>query len=200
MDVNALVETAEATSVASLPEGIEGYEDEQEPSVRGPWQIETLSDADWAFSRVAECEAEAAEIERQAEATIRRVRARAAELTAKAERGAGFFRFKLLEYAEAHRADILHGKKKSRDFLHGRIGWRKAGGGLAVTDKEALGAWLRAQPIESGLYRVKVEPEMAAIQAVFRARGEIPPGCEPKPETETIHIEASAPETALAKE
>jgi phage host-nuclease inhibitor protein Gam len=198
MDVNALVETAEAMS--AVPGGIEGYEDEQEPSVRGPWRIDSLSDADWALSRLAECEAEADEIERQAEATIQRVRARAAELKAKAERGAGFFRFKLLEYAEAHRADILHGKKKSRDFLHGRIGWRKAGGGLAVTDKEALGAWLRAQPIESGLYRVKVEPEMAAIQAVFRETGEVFPGCEPKPETETIHIEAGAPETALAKE
>lgn len=201
MNVLDLVKAAEETPLAPLPPEIEGYEDSENPEVRGRWQIENMPSADWALARLAECEAEAAEIERQAQAAIARVKARAEELKAKAGRGANFFRFKLLDFAERHRAVILgSGKKKSRDLLHGRIAWRSKPGRLVVEDAAALEAWLLAQPVERGLYRMKVEPEMRAIQALYAEHGECPPGCGIKVEPETISITANAPETALAKE
>jgi phage host-nuclease inhibitor protein Gam len=200
-----LIATAESMQPAAplhageLPPDLATYEDAQDPDVKGPWQIETTGSADWALSRLAECEAEADEIDRQVAAAVEKLKARGEDLKARAARGASFFRYKLLVYAETHRASLLTGKKKSRDFLHGRIGWRKKGGRLAVEDKAALEAWLLAQPIERGLYRMKVEPEMKALQALCSETGEVPPGCGFVPEYEDIVIEASGPEAALAK-
>jgi phage host-nuclease inhibitor protein Gam len=191
-----LVATAEKMQAAEPPEVLAYDGDDVE---RG-WQIETLASADWALQRMAECEAEAEEIDRQAAAAIERIRKRAEELKAKAARGAGFFRFKLEQYAETHRAALLGGgKKKSRDFVHGRVGWRQHKGKLVVQDAAALEAWLLAQPVEAGLYRMKVEPEKRALNEHFEKVGEIPPGCTYEPGREEITITASAPEAALAK-
>lgn len=205
MDVNAIIATAETMEPAppvaelTMPAELVGYEDEQDPAVRGGWQIETTGSADWALRRLGECEAEAEEIHQQAEAARAQIAAREAELTERAGRGAAYFRFKLAEWAETHRDEIQRGKKKSRDFIHGRIGFRKKGGRLVVNDAAELEGWLLAQPVEAGLYRLKVAPEMKALQERFKATGEIPPGCDVEPETESIHIEATAPEAALAK-
>lgn len=193
-------EPAPPLRAGPMSEEIAAYEDEHDPAVRGAWQIDSLGSADWALARLAECEAEAAEIDRQAAATIERVRKRAEELKAKAARGAAFFSYKLLAFAETHRATLLGtSKRKSREFIHGRLQFRKKGGRLVVKDKDALCEWLALQPVEAGLYRMKLEPEMRAIQDAFKARGEIPPGCDYEPEFEDIEIKASAPETALAK-
>ena len=199
MNVLDIIKAAEETPLAPLPPEIEGYADEENPEVRGRWQIENLPSFDWALARLAECEAEAAEIDRQERAAIERVKARAAELRAKAERGAGFFRFKLLEGAERHRTLLLGtAKKKSREFIHGRIAWRSKPERLVVEDAKALEAWLWEQPVERGLYRTKIEPEMAALQYLAK-HGEIPPGCKVSIEPETIKIEATAPEGAIER-
>jgi phage host-nuclease inhibitor protein Gam len=197
-----LIRTAEtmAPAAENLPAEIAGYEDSENPEVRGAWQIETLQSADWALARLAECEAEAAEIDRQAKAAIERVKARAEDLKAKAGRGANFFRFKLLAYAERHRTAILGaGKKKSRDFMHGKIGWRSKPERLEVENAAELEAWLVAQPVEAGLYRQKIEPEMAELQRRFKENGEIPPGMKIHIEPESIEIKATAPEAALER-
>jgi phage host-nuclease inhibitor protein Gam len=179
--------------------GLAGYEDDNDPTVKGAWQITTTTSADWAIQRKAECDAEAEEIDRQAEAAIARIRARADALKAKAARGAAYFTYKLAEWAERNRETLLHGKKKSRDFIAGTIGWRKAGGRLKVNDKDALLAWLVTQPIESGLYRMAVEPEMRALQESAKRDGPIPPGCIWEPESETFYVKTEAPATTLAK-
>jgi phage host-nuclease inhibitor protein Gam len=200
MDINTLIRTAEENPPApplragTLPGELGDF---AEDGIDAGWKIETLQSADWALQRLAECEAEAEEVERQAAAAIDRIRRRAEALKLKASRGAGFFRFKLSEYAETHRKDLVPGKKKSRDFVHGRIGWRKKGGGLEVVDKAALCDWLATQPVEKGLYRMTLAPEMRALQTQFKETGEVFPGCEVRPEYDEIHIEADAPERAL---
>jgi phage host-nuclease inhibitor protein Gam len=207
MNVLDLIHTAETNEAAPplragpMSEEIAAYEDEHDPAVRGVWQIENPASADFGLLRLSECEAQVTEIERQEAATIERVRRRAEELKSKARRGVNFFTYKLLAYAETHRAALLGtGKRKSREFLHGKITYRKKGGRLVVKDREALCEWLALQPVEAGLYRMKLEPEMRAIQERFKAAGEIPPGCDFEPEYEDIEIKASAPETALARE
>ena len=192
-----LIKTAETLGPAPDAPEVLAYDGDE---VERGWQIETTQSADWALQRLAECEAEAAEIDRQAEAAIERIRRRAAELKLRAERGAGFFRFKISTYAETHRTALLGGgKKKSRDFVHGRIGWRQHKGKLVVQDAAALEAWLLAQPVEAGLYRMKVEPEKRAINERFEQTNELPPGCIYEPGREEIQIVAEAPEAALAK-
>lgn len=199
-----LVRTAEtmepAPAPGDVPAEIADYADEQDPEVRAGWQIQTLGSADWALQRVAECEAESREILAQAAEAKRRIDERADKLRLRAERGIAFFKFKLLAYAEQNRAALLRGSRKSHDFVHGRIAWRVKPTRLVVTDKAALEAWLAAQPIESGLYRVKLEPEMKALQDLFKTKGEIPPGCDVEASSESITITAEAPESALAKQ
>jgi phage host-nuclease inhibitor protein Gam len=163
------------------------------------WRIENLQSADWALSRLAECDAEAAAIDDQAEAAIARIRARADALKMKAAKGSSFFRFKLAEFAERERGNLLTGKRKSREFVHGKIGWRSKPERLEVTDKDALTAWLAVQTPERGLYRVEFKPEMRALQELLRTTGEVPPGCEVKPAEESLTVEALAPERALEK-
>jgi phage host-nuclease inhibitor protein Gam len=175
------------------------YIDEESPDVRGPWKIQDSGSVDWALRRKAECEQEIAEVRAQGNAAIAAIEGRVSVLTQKAERGIQFFEVKLLEWAEANRDKLGQGKKKSRDFVHGRIGTRSKGGKLVVTDKTALETWLRSQPPERGLCRIKVEANMKAVQDLFATHGEIPPGCDVDPERDEIYIQAEAVTKAITK-
>ena len=166
---------------------LEPYQDEQDPTVTAGWAIQNQNSADWALGRLADCEREIASIDSQYEAAVARLVARKAELNGRAQRGATYFRAKLEEWATRNRAVLTHGQKKSAALLHGHIGWRKKGGGLKVEDKAALIEWLSVQPVEWGLYRVKVEPEMEALQSRFKQLGEVPPGCIDVPETDVFY-------------
>lgn len=168
------------------------YVDEQDPSVTGlGWTIDTLETLDWALSRVADLESEISENEAVAARAHAAVDMKTAQLNARAMRGAAFFRQQIAAYAQAHREELLKGgKKKSRNLLHGVVGWRSSGGGLEVTDREALLAWAKNQPAELGLLRVKLEPDLVAIKAHAKAHNLIPPGMQEKPEAEELKIEA----------
>jgi phage host-nuclease inhibitor protein Gam len=197
-DIIAVAESMPPSKPLGTTPEIEAYEDEQDASVRGlAWRVTDLSSADWALRRLAECEAEAAEIDRQAEAAIAQIEARRAALKARAENGAGYFRFQLIRFAGEKRGELLKGSKKSRDLIHGRIQFRASPERLKVTDPVALEGWLLTQPPEAGLYRMKIAPEMRALNERFKAEGEIPPGCDVEPSRESITIEAQAPEAGL---
>lgn len=173
-------------------------EAEQEPldadalATEGAWSPRSLRDVEWSLECIGESEAEIAAIEAQEADAIARIRQRVARIKESAERRASYFRGRVAEWAESHRAEILAGKKKSRELVAGVIGWRKKGGRLRVVDKAALAEWAAAQPVELGLFRVKVEPEVAEIQKHAKASGEIPPGCEWEEEHDEIHIEAAS--------
>ncbi len=199
-DIIAVAESMPAARPLGATDAIEAYQDEQDEGVQGlAWRVTDLSTADWALRRVAECEAEAAEVDRQAEAAIAQIEARRAELKTKAARGSDYFRFQLTRFAEEQRDSLLTGKKKSRDLIHGRIQFRASPERLKVVDPKALSEWLAVQPVEQGLYRVKIEPEMRALNDGLKCDGFIPPGCECEPSRESITITASAPEAALMR-
>jgi phage host-nuclease inhibitor protein Gam len=187
-----------AIELLAQPEDLVDYQDEIDPEVRGPWKVENVQSADWALSRLGECEREAAEIVAQAQAAHEAIDRRAERLTLRAQRGAAFFTMRLLQWADKNPTEIHRGKKKSRDFLHGVIGTRKKGGRLVVTDKDALTAWVREQPPERGFFRVKVEPEMKTLQDEYQKNGIVPPGMEVEPEREELYVKA-IPETEAIK-
>ena len=189
MDAADIQRAAEAT-----------YEDATDPTVRDGWAIADIGSLEWAMSRIADLQEEQAENEVALAEAHKRLDARAAQLQDKVNRGLGFFKGAVMRYMEAHRAELLKGgKKKSRSMLYGILGWRSAGGRLKVTDKDALAAWLMQQPVELGLYRVKVEPEMRALQDYCRSANIIPPGTELDPEREVAFVNAISPGTTLAK-
>lgn len=164
----------------------EVYYDEQDPTVASStWRVENLGSADWALGRLKELEREIAQNEAIAAEAVRRLEARVQVLNDRAMRGVRFFRAKLLEYLLTHRAELLGtGKKKSRDLPHGRLGFRKAGGGLEVVDKEALLAWAQAQPVELELVRITEAPAIAAIKAHCEATQKVPPGMVLQPDVD----------------
>ena len=150
-----------------------------------------LAGAERLLVELGEVEAEIAAIEASAAAFIDPIAKRRDALKAAAQRRANFKRLGLEEYAKLHRSDIVRGGKKSRDLIAGTIGFRSKSERLVVVDRPALIAWLETQP-DPSLYRVKVEPEMAKLQALFRTTGVLPPGCDMEPESETVHIETFA--------
>lgn len=190
----------DAQDIAKAEASQPAYQDETDPTVRDGWQIDSLGSLEWAMSRIADLEAERDEVQAATIDAVHRIEARGAALAEKAERGVTFFRGQVLRYIEAHRHELLKGgKKKSRGLLYGAIGWRSSGGRLRVQDKDALTVWVSAQPLESGLYRLKVEPDMKAIQEYAKRTGEVPPGTEFEPEHETAFVTAIQPGTTLAK-
>jgi phage host-nuclease inhibitor protein Gam len=169
------------------------YVDEENPEVRGPWKIQNLTSVDWALRRLGECEAEVSAIKAQAAAAIAAIDHRAGVLIQKAQGGAAFFGFKILQWAEHHPEEIHRGKTKHRAFIHGRVGTKKKGGLLKVTDKEALVTWLRSQDPGLGFWRVKIEPEMKDLQDEYKKNGVVPPGMEVEEERDEIYVEAELP-------
>lgn len=172
------------------------YVDEEDPTVRsgGPWRIETVTHLDWAMSRLAALQLELADLADQERVRVEAIEQRAAFLAEKVNGGVSFFEAKIAEYAHSHRGTLLGGgKKKSREVLHGVVGWRDSPGPgkLVVTDAEALDAWLQTKSPDSGLYRVKLEPEMDALKALHEAEKVVPPGCEWVPKSETFFVRAA---------
>jgi phage host-nuclease inhibitor protein Gam len=186
----------ELTKVA---QELDPYVDEERPEVKGPWLPVTRLDFDWAFERLSQCQGEADAVDEQYDAWLARVQKRRDELKARAMRGVHFFEGRIKVGAQAAREALLKGKSKTATFLSGSVSWRKLGGRLTVSDKDALNEWLAAQPMEAGLARVKLEPDMKAIQAHCKATGEVPPGCVWGEEYEEIYVKAEPPAEALTK-
>jgi phage host-nuclease inhibitor protein Gam len=155
----------------------------------GAWAPRSIRDVEWALECIAESKAEVADIDAQLEDLITRAKARAEKIKGPAQNRIAFFSGRVAEFAEGHKGDLLVGKKKSRDFLSGRIGWRKKGGKLVVADKAALADWLSTQ--DPALYRVEVKPEMKALQELAATQGIIPPGCDFEPERDEVYVEAA---------
>ena len=176
------------------------YIDDEDPNVRtGPWAIENIGTLDWALGRIAAKKAERSGIEAQRDDAINRIKARADSIIASINHGIGFLEAHAARFATANRELLLGGTgKKSRVFLHGTIGWRKRAGRLVVVDEAALGTWLRSQD-DVTLFRVKLEPEMAALQKNYAAKGVVPPGMEYVLDQEKLHIDVVDPTAPLAK-
>ena len=192
-DVRALIALAER--LESAPTGpvlVPEYQDDERPEVKRGWRIGSEEEADWALVRMSEHEAQIASIDRQLAATVERETRRAEMRKGSAPHGVAFFESALMEYGEREKRALLGGgKKKSRAFLHGVIGWRKKGGKLTWIDEAATLAWAKSRPVEQGLYRVKYELEKKMIQDVTRAENIIPPGCELEPETDEVYAKAA---------
>lgn len=176
------------------------YQDDFDPAVRDGWQIEGLSSLEWALERMGELAAEIAENNALKLQWIARIEARVAALNRTAQRGVAFFERAVEFYARTHREDLLRGgKKKSRTLPSGVVGWRSKAQRLEVVDQDAYLAWAREQPIESGLVRIKLEPAMKPLQALFATTGEIPPGCEVREAEESLYVEPIVPPLALTR-
>jgi len=190
----------DATDIARLEAAQPIYRDDSDPSVVDGWRPTDLGSLEWALSRVADLEAEARENAVALADAHRRLDLRAESMTRRVQRGVAFFRGAILSYMSEHKSELLKGgARKSRVMLHGSVGWRKTGGRLRVVDEKALAEWVAAQPVELGLFRIRIEPAMKELQAYCEANGLIPPGTEREVPTDVPYVKAVSPSTSLAK-
>jgi phage host-nuclease inhibitor protein Gam len=155
----------------------------------GAWAPKSIRDVEWALECVAESEAEIASIDEQLSDLIARATARAEKLKASAANRVAFFKGRVAEFAENHKAELLIGRTKSRQFLSGTVAWRRKPAKLVVTDKDALAKWLETQ--DPSLFRVTVAPEMRALQELTTTTGIVPPGTDYEPERDELTVKAT---------
>lgn len=147
------------------------------------WAPSSLSDADWCLKRLGELEAEKAEVDAVLRDRVAELQTRAEKLKEKADRAISFISTRLRQYAEANREELLKGgKAKSRALLHGRIGWKKAGGAPVMTDAAQVLAWARAEAPQ--FVRTKEEPAWSDLKKHVAETGEVVPGVDMEPESE----------------
>lgn len=171
---------------------------DDELGVAEGWRIADLGGVDWALERLGEAMAQIAENEELMTRAIERLRLRVEAINRPLRFKAAFFEAAVLGYAQTHREDLLKGgKKKSREFPCGTVGFRKGGGRLTVVDETAALAWAKQQPLELELYRVKVELSKSGLNKHFSGTGEVPNGCEVEPEVETAYVKPATVEPQL---
>ncbi len=154
------------------------------------WSIQSVHDVNFAFRCINENQGEAESIKTQAKAARDAIDAREAELLAKLQPRIAFFTSCIVNYVEAHKGELLIGRKRSHDFLGGTASWRRKPSKVIVTDKPALVEWL-SQHGDPALMRVKVEPDLKAIDASIQATGVLPPGLDLEPESESLTVTAT---------
>lgn len=185
---SAAQDVVHESNVVSLP-----YETDADVPA-SDWRIETPADADWALERLGDFERQKKENVVIGQTRVEAILFRVSNLNDALEKKAAFFRQHLIAYAQAHRAELIIGKKKSRDFPSGTIAYRKTGGGLVVKDKSVLLDWARKQPVELNFVRIKEEPAVDEIKLASKTSGEVPEGMEYEPEAEVIKLEPKVAE------
>ena len=167
--------------------------DNLHPPEHEPWRVKGASDRVFAMDVLAK-------------AAFEKVRDRSIYDSAKArldawlnsreeaiDSGVAYVKAEMERDATVHRAELVKGRSKTIDLPNGTISWRKSGGRLVVTDKEALAQWCVEEGPDKGLYRVRTEADLVKVQQLFKATGVIPVGCEYEPEVESISIKPSTP-------
>ena len=157
------------------------------------WRIKGPDDRVFAMDVLAKAAREKARDQATYDAAKARIDAWLAARNEAIDTGIAYVRAEMERDATVHRAELVKGRSKTIDLPNGTISWRKTGGRLVVTDKDALAAWCVEEGPDTGLYRVRAEAELTKVQALFKVTGVIPPGCEFEPEVESISIKPSTP-------
>lgn len=164
-------------------------DDEEDIAVPEHWQVTDLGGLEWCLEKLSAAAAQIAENEALGKQAIARLKVAIDKIALRVESinrplasRATFFESKAKNYAMEHKDEFVQGKKKSRSFPAGSVGFRKSGGNLVLLDPAKAIAWAKRQPNALDLYAVEEKPILAALKAHCKATGEVPEGCELEPE------------------
>lgn len=171
---------------------VSDYVDEEDDRIRVGWEVGNEEQLDWALKRRGELIAMQRANQRIFEAHVERMAHRLEKLNSPLEGGVAFLTGCIQTYVFNNRVRVIgSGKKKSRNLLHGTVGFRKTGGGLVVNDAAKLLAWARSQPVELGYVRITEAPALDEIKRLHKRTGELFPGTDLSPEVETFYAKSS---------
>lgn len=156
------------------------------------WHAKTVADIAWALSVIADAQKRVAAIEAQYEAAAQKLHLRREELVRKALGDAAYLESEVVAWTKEHRSEVVTGRRKSLETLHGSVGFRTVPGKLTVVDEEALKVWLLTTDPTEGLYRMEVRPNLKELKARVEKDGVIPPGTEWVEQTETVQVKPVA--------
>jgi phage host-nuclease inhibitor protein Gam len=148
--------------------------------------VTDLSSVEHHLARVGDEEADIARLDAAAAAAITAITKRHEFLVRKTQVRAAYRRTLIEEWVRSHRDEIVKGKRKTRDFLTGSISIRTNPEKVVVNDPEATLAWAQDKHLE--LVNPKPTLDKKALDKLVLGTGEIPPGVDVNPATETILI------------
>lgn len=149
----------------------------------------TIEDVEKALEWAGEAEREIAEVQARLDAHLAAVRQRALTMTDQPNRRLNGLTARVEAWAEAHRSEVVRGKSKTRQLLTGSISFRATPEKVVIKDEAAFLAWAQAERLD--LVVAKVVPDKKALNAYFAKSGEIPPGCDVEPASESITVKLS---------
>ena len=166
----------------------------------GAWSIKPvdLSGYEFALKRAGEEQARVAALQEAAKQAHAAIDARLAQLIAPSENIITFFLGRAAEAAERDKSSLLIGKRRSHSFLNGEVKWRKHAEKVVIEDRAALVDYLSKQD-DPTLFRVKVEPDLKAIQEKFQKDGVLLPGTSFESEHDTLTVETTPLPTLTGK-
>jgi phage host-nuclease inhibitor protein Gam len=135
------------------------------------WTPPDIRAVEWCLEQIGQAESERAEIRAQMDAACAVIEKRGTSIIDKSERRA------------------VRGKLKSRELLGGTVGFRSSGEKVAVTDPGSVIAWAQEKHLD--LLDLKPKIDKKALDRFVLTTGEIPPGVDVTPATETIHIKTN---------
>jgi phage host-nuclease inhibitor protein Gam len=153
------------------------------------WTPPDIRAVEWCLEQIGQAEAERAEIRAQMDAACAVIEKRGTSIIDKSERRAEWFLSLVETYAKTHRDEFVRGKLKSRELLGGTVGFRSSGEKVAVTDPGSVIAWAQEKHLD--LLDLKPKIDKKALDRFVLTTGEIPPGVDVTPATETIHIKTN---------
>jgi phage host-nuclease inhibitor protein Gam len=156
------------------------------------FMVKDMSSANWVLKKLAECDAEEAEVMSMVEAEIETIRKRAERLIAPIARKRMFFKTAYLPQLEEWAKSKLEGQKaKSVKLVHGTVGFRRSPEKLVIDDEDKA-----IQIIEEhypASLRIKKEIDKKQLKVDMEAFGETEICVNDKGVKRTIaHIEPGA--------
>jgi len=139
--------------------------------------VSGLSSANWVMKRLAECEADEAEVRAMIDAEIESIRQRAERILQPIARKREFFSLVYGPQLEEFAKDRLEGQKtRSLKLLHGTIGFRKSPDKVVIDDEAAAIAALELLAVKdpdvyADAVRLRKEVAKTVVKTIFQVNG-----------------------------
>ena len=160
---------------------------EVESEVSETFSVKDLMSADWALGKIRHHEMNMSARAALAKEQIKRINEWVERENRSDQNFVDYMATVLEPFAKAQLQDEK--KKRSVSLPNGKVGFRKAGGGLNVIDEAAAIAWAKENCKEA--IKIKESILKKPLTTLMKEKGELADGCEPVPERDNFYVDVS---------